>query len=153
MLESKNKLSVQNNIWGVWCGAIPSRAPAWICFSFTSTPAQLPHGFKNISLQFYRLGSGAPHSVKIRVVCIRLRMLPVQAEHRLSRIFFLIPPFRNLQRRPLHCFIYYEVNFLSPKFLFYFLKSLFHSFVELHYRMCLPYNYTSRDNSPDASQE
>lgn len=59
MLESKNKLDVWNNIWEVRYGAIPSRTPAWICFSFTSTPAQQPHGFKNISAQFYHLGSRA----------------------------------------------------------------------------------------------
>ena len=95
MLESKNKLGIQNNIWGVCCGAIPSRTPAWICFSFTSTPAQQPHGFKNISVQFYRLGSGALHSVRLCIICIRLPM-PMQPEHLSLKIFFLIPPFRNV---------------------------------------------------------
>lgn len=84
MLESKNKLGEQNNIWGVWCGAIPSRIPAWICFSFTSTPAQQPYGFKNNYVQFYRLGSGALHSVKIIVICVR--RLPMQPEHLLLRL-------------------------------------------------------------------
>lgn len=34
------------------------------------------------------------HSMSITVICIRLQMLLMQAEHLLLRIFFLIPLFR-----------------------------------------------------------
>lgn len=88
MLESKNKLGVQNNIWGVWCGAIPSRTPAWICFSFTSTPSQQSHGFINISVQLYSLCFWAPHSMKIIVICFKLQSVPLEAEQLLLFIFF-----------------------------------------------------------------
>lgn len=80
MFESKNKFGVQNNIWGVWCGAIPSRTAAWICFSFTSTPAQQSHRFINISVQFYHLCFRAPHSMKIIVLCFKLHSLPMEVE-------------------------------------------------------------------------
>lgn len=120
MLESKNKLGWEDNIWGVWCEAIPSGTAAWSLHRHRTTAG---------SVRVSHLGSGVSHFIPrwnhTYPPCItELQVQPLLAKNLLLRVSMVVPPFPDRRsvsaQSNFHCFVCARGVISLTSFRFYF---------------------------------